>query len=306
MSTPSSASNHTAGLAAIAHSYFTALSDGGFDRVPWSADVVLRTPLRPDAPLRGRSSVEAFFQPLVGQLGHIQILETYFNDAGDTVLVEASVGPLHVMDKFVFRDGQIVEQENVFDPRPVLDAPSPGGISADERALLVEMLQASRERMKELIKAAPANRWHEKPAGGGWSAAECAEHLVLSEDALLGLIRGQILKSPANPTMAVDLRGKDAVIVQAMQDRSQKATTFDFLEPRGTWPDQDSVLNAFLARRGETLEYCRDTRDPLHHHAAPLGQLGLLDGYQWLLLIASHTDRHIAQMESALGSVPTA
>jgi hypothetical protein len=41
----------------------------------------------------------------------------------------------------------------------------------------------------------------------------------------------------------------------------------------------------------------RGSSDNLDHHFAPLGPLGDLDGYQWLLLLASHTDRHVAQME---------
>jgi hypothetical protein len=39
----------------------------------------------------------------------------------------------------------------------------------------------------------------------------------------------------------------------------------------------------------------------LHHHFAPLGPLGDLDGYQWLLLLASHTERHVAQMDEVKG-----
>ena len=58
-------------------------------------------------------------------------------------------------------------------------------------------------------------------------------------------------------------------------------------------------MAAFLPRRAVTLDYVRANRDPLHH-AAPLGDTGLLDGYQWLLLLAAHTDRHVVQMQEAL------
>jgi hypothetical protein len=52
-----------------------------------------------------------------------------------------------------------------------------------------------------------------------------------------------------------------------------------------------------VPKRGATLEYVRQATDNLHHHFAPLGALGDLDGYQWLLLLASHTERHVAQMD---------
>jgi hypothetical protein len=69
----------------------------------------------------------------------------------------------------------------------------------------------------------------------------------------------------------------------------------------GRRPDQGLALDAFLARRADTLDYVRATCDPLHHHTAPLGELGPLDAYQWLLLMAAHTDRHLAQMRDASG-----
>jgi hypothetical protein len=286
--------------AAIAQPYLDALTDGNFARVPWSSDVVLRTPLRRDGPLQGRSSVEAFFRPMVGQLGPIRLVETYLNHRQDTVVAEAQIGPLHVLDKFVIRSGQIVEQENVFDPRPALETSAPGGMSADERALLMEMLETSRDLLSAALSEEPDELWHRKPVDGGWSGAECAEHLVLTEEFLLGTVRNQVLGGPEDPAIAVELRGKDGVVVQAMQDRTHRRKTFDALAPRGRWAGRELLRDAFLARRAATLDYARTSRDPLHHHAAPLGDAGLLDGYQWLLLLAAHTDRHLAQMREAL------
>ncbi len=299
MSSPAFAADHSS-LADIARTYFDALADGDFTRVPWSAELVLRTPLHPGGPIETRSAVEAFFAPMAGRLGPIQLVDTYVNRSRDALIAEAHVGPLHVLDKFVIRSGQIVEQENVFDPRPVLDAPPPGGMTADERALLVELLEASRNRLRNAMTNAPDSLWTRTPAGGGWSPADCAEHLVLSEEALLGLIRGTILAAPADPGLAVELRGKDGIVVQAMQNRAARQKTFDFLEPAGTWRERRAALDAFLARRADTLDFARSTRDPLHHHAAPLGELGMLDAYHWLLLMAAHTERHLAQMQEAL------
>jgi hypothetical protein len=291
-----------AALADIARRYLESLADGNFARVPWSEDVVLRTPLQSGRPFQGRCAVEAFFRPMVGKLGAIRLVETYINRNRDTVVAEAYLGPLHVLDRFVIRGGYIVEQQNVFDPRPMLETAPPGGISSDERMLVVGMLETSRDRMRAALERAPDVSWRRKPVGGGWSTAECAEHLVLSEEALLGLIRGQILSSPANPDLTAELRGKDGIVVRAMHDRSSKSKTFDFLEPKGKWPDRLAALDAFLARRAVTLDYVRGSQDALHYHAAPLGALGLLDAYQWLLLLAAHTDRHLAQMREAVGS----
>jgi hypothetical protein len=60
----------------IAKAYFDALGTGNFANVPWSRDVVLKTPLRPE-PIEGRTAVEAFFRPLAGNLGPIHLDAVY-------------------------------------------------------------------------------------------------------------------------------------------------------------------------------------------------------------------------------------
>jgi hypothetical protein len=249
--------------------------------------------------LTGRQQVEDYLRPLAGNLGEVRIREIFISATRDAMAVEALVGPLHVMDKFVIRDGLIVEQQNFYDPRPVLDAPAPGGLTRDERALLTEKLESSRERFRELVKASE-DELKRRPADGGWTALETAEHLVLSEEALLHVVHRDVLSGTANQSLPLDLQGRDGAIVAAMNDRSQKTKTFEFLIPNGRYQTSASVLDAFLARRAATLEFARSTAEPLHHHAAPLPGLGPLDGYHWLLLIAAHTDRHLEQMREAL------
>jgi hypothetical protein len=182
----------------------------------------------------------------------------------------------------------------------VLDAPVPGGLTADERALLIERLEASRERVRELLNASSEDALKHSPADGGWTPLECAEHLVLSEEALMRMIRHDILSAAPNSALPLELQGRDGAVVAAMNDRSRRTETFEFLVPRGTYETGAFVLDAFLARRAATIDFVRGTKLPLHYHAAPLEGLGLLDAYHWMLLIAAHTDRHVEQMREAM------
>jgi hypothetical protein len=261
---------------------------------------VLRAPLAARNPLTGRAQVEDYLRPLAGNLGEVQIREIFISASRNAMAVEANVGPLHVLDKFVIRDGQIVEQQNFYDPRPILNAPAPGGLTVDERALLIERLEGSRERVRELLNELSREALDRRPLNGGWSALECAEHLVLSEETLMHMIRGQILNGAPNPSLQLELQGRDGAIVAAMNDRSQKTQTLKSLIPCGKYSGGASVLDAFLARRAATLDFVRTSTAPLHHHAGPLEGLGLLDAYHWLLLIAAHTDRHVEQMRDAI------
>jgi hypothetical protein len=172
-----------------------------------------------------------------------------------------------------------------------------GTMTAQERDLLLEMLVSSQRRLIAATVELGLNQWTFAPGPERWSIAQCAQHLTLSEDALLGIVRKQVLEAAANPGAAATARGRDGVVVGAMRDRSQRHKTFDFLVPQTIASSPAAFINSLLVKRAETMQYVRESGDNLHHHFAPLGPLGDLDGYQWLLLLASHTDRHVAQME---------
>ncbi|MBL8220628.1 MAG: DinB family protein, partial [Bryobacterales bacterium] len=273
--------NHLS-LSAFPELYFRGLATGNLAMVPWSDDVVFQGSVH-EQPLQGRKAVEAFLTPLLPGLSNVELLATYSRPETATVVGEAQVGPLYVMDRFIIRDGRIVEQRNVYDPRPLL-GPAEGAMTPADRRRLVEMLAASQQAFEAAVARVPEQRWAVRPDVDSWSAAECAEHLILSEEALLNLVRNQILKSPATQAASDGISGKNDAVVEAMRDRKAKSQTFDFLILRGRWLTQRNALDAFRERRQATLDYVWTSQDPLHAHGAPLPGLDLLDGYQWLLL----------------------
>ena len=292
-------------LVAGSEQYFRGLAQKDMSRVPWHPDVVFRGPLTPDAPrpLRGHAAVRAWFEGLYAALGTVEVLEHYIDESQRSIVTRANVyltqppAVLRVLDRFeVDEAGLIVEQENHFDPRPALGA-LPGVMTAQERDLLIDILVSSQQRLIAATVGLTADQWKFDPGADRWSIAQCAEHLALSENALRGVVRGQLLEATAKPEAAGAARGRDGIVVGAMRDRSHKLKTFDFLEPRTVSSSPAVFVADFLNRRAATLQFVRETNDCLHHHFAPLGALGDLDGYQWLLLLASHTERHVAQMD---------
>ena len=53
----------------------------------------------------------------------------------------------------------------------------------------------------------------------------------------------------------------------------------------------------FKESRDANIAYLGTTQDDLRNHFAPHPALGLMDGYQWILLMTGHTERHIAQIQ---------
>lgn len=171
------------------------------------------------------------------------------------------------------------------------------GLSPQERALLLDRLTSSRDSVRRLCEHISDEQWGTKARPDAWSPAECIEHLILSEEALLGLVRNDILRTEPDRSLPESVRGKDGHVVTGLLDRSTRLRTYDFLEPSGRWRTQKAAWDAFLTRREATISYVRSTEDALHVHGASFGALGVLDGYQWLLAIAVHTERHVAQAE---------
>jgi len=77
-------------------------------------------------------------------------------------------------------------------------------------------------------------------------------------------------------------------------DRSVKAEAPPPLVPKNRW-SPDETLDHFVKSRAKTIAYMQSTPD-LREHAvdSPLGQP--LDGYEWLLFIGAHSERHTKQI----------
>ena len=58
---------------------------------------------------------------------------------------------------------------------------------------------------------------------------------------------------------------------------------------------QKAIVAAFRERRGKTIDYASKTKDDLRARVGD-SPIGPLDAYQWLLFIAGHSERHLAQL----------
>jgi hypothetical protein len=124
---------------------------------------------------------------------------------------------------------------------------------------------------------------------------EVVEHLALAEDFLFGAQQKMVAGPAATPEQRAATKGKDAVILKAVPDRTQKAQAPEPLRPSEKLEGQRIVVSAFRDRRAKTLAYAGKSTDDLR---ARVGEspLGPVDAYQWMLFIGAHTERHLAQI----------
>ena len=164
-----------------------------------------------------------------------------------------------------------------------------------ERQLVVDQLNASRERLLELVHGLTAEQWTFRPAEGRWSIGECLEHVIRVENNVLGLI-GKKLKEGAaelEPPVRID----DALLATAVLDRSAGRQAPEAARPIGQWPDSNELVEEFRKTRRRTTEFAATTPDDLRSYFHPHGAFGPLDCCQWLLVLSLHGARHAEQME---------
>lgn len=116
-------------LKSIADSYFHGLLAGDLSAFPYHEKVALRTPLSEgggQSQILGRTAVLSFFSGIYAALESVNVSGYFYSEDATAIAVQAIVvlksgGQLRVMDLFVFdAQGLVIEQENHFDPRPVL------------------------------------------------------------------------------------------------------------------------------------------------------------------------------------------
>lgn len=183
---------------------------------------------------------------------------------------------------------------SIFTAAPALAADS-GTLSDSERAFLLEQMEMSKKAFLQSISGLSEAQWKFKPAPNVWSVAECAEHIVLSETFLFDTSQ-QILKSPAVPRPAKSNAAFDQQLAVGVQDRSHKATAPEPLVPSGKVNSPADAARLFTEKRDQNEAYVKATSDELRAHVAD-GPAGPMDAYQFLVLMATHTARHTAQIK---------
>lgn len=167
-------------------------------------------------------------------------------------------------------------------------------ISAQDREALIKDLERSRMVFLEAIADVKTDaQWNYKPAPDRWSVAECAAHIIATEDFFRQNV-AQTLKSPALPPGQRSADG-DALIAQSIRDRSQRFQAPTAVEPTGKVVPKAQAIRDFEATRAKTLEYVRTTQDPLREHGTGAPPT-VMTAYQLLLMLSGHTERHTAQL----------
>src|SRR5258708_4769088 len=109
-----------------AKAYFDGIAAKDMSRVPWAKDATLRTPFNPaggeSVLIRRRKAILDFLDTILPAVRSVKLLRCYTGD-GDWVAGQAEIGlangkTLYALNAFRVENGEIIEQQNHYDPRP--------------------------------------------------------------------------------------------------------------------------------------------------------------------------------------------
>src|SRR6266849_540785 len=159
----------------------------------------------------------------------------------------------------------------------------------------VQYLESTKKGVLDATKGLSDAQWNFKIAPERWSVAQVMEHLAAAEDMIRSMTQEQVMKSPAVPLRdAEETKKADDGVLAMVPDRSHKAQAPEPLQPTNRFGSPVAAQKHFVESRAITEEYLKNaTGLRAHLGDSPMGKL---DGYEYVLLIAAHSERHTKQM----------
>jgi hypothetical protein len=163
-----------------------------------------------------------------------------------------------------------------------------------EKDKAIQYLESTKQDVLDATQGLSDAQWNFKPAPDRWSIAECMEHIAASEDFIRGNIANGVMKAPAVPDR--DVATIDAAIIENIPARKNKVQAPEPLRPTNRFGSPEGSIKHFVESRTITEDFLMTTPG-LRDHAAdsPVGTKW--DGYEFILLIAAHSERHTNQIK---------
>jgi len=157
---------------------------------------------------------------------------------------------------------------------------------------ITENLARAQKEFLSAADAIPAERWHVSPGEGRWSACQVAAHLIMVERTILRGTDKLLQKPPQSLPFFKRLHMPMALVESRLiKLKSPIPLDLEMVAPK------EEMLAQLREVRGRSLSFLEETkgRDLSKYHM-PHPFLGVLNGYEWFQMIASHQLRHTKQI----------
>jgi hypothetical protein len=166
-------------------------------------------------------------------------------------------------------------------------------VTQAEKDRALQYLESTKKGVLEATKGLSEAQWNFKPAPDRWSVAQVTEHIAAAEDFLRTLITEKVMVAAAGEP-GRDVKKTDDTVLAMVPDRTTKVQAPEPLVPTNRFGSADGSIKHFVESRAMTENYLKTTTGMRDHVMdSPMGKL---DGYEFVLLIAAHSERHTKQI----------
>jgi hypothetical protein len=163
-----------------------------------------------------------------------------------------------------------------------------------EKEHALQYLESTKRDVLDATKGLSEAQWNFKPGPDRWSVAQMMEHIAAAEDFIrVDFVQKRGMVLPAGDP-GRDVKKMDAAVEAMIPDRSHKAQAPEPLVPNNRFGSPEGSLKRFLESRGTTEQFLRSTAG-LRDYVMD-GPVGKMDGYEFILFIAAHSERHVKQI----------
>ena len=163
-------------------------------------------------------------------------------------------------------------------------------MTQEEREKAISLLTRSRQTVREAVAGVTAEEARWTPAPERWCVLQYVEHLALSDDGIVGMVK-RIMNEPPTPETAEERVAREERIRSMPMPRGVNRAPKS-LQPAAKFASVEEAMKAFEAARERSLEFAQTVEGDLRSHFSSHGVLGPMDGYQWLCANARHAESH--------------
>ncbi len=168
-------------------------------------------------------------------------------------------------------------------------------VTQAEKDRALQYLESTKLGVLDATDGLSERQWNFKAAPDRWSVAQVMEHIAAAED-LFHNGTLQVMATPAGPARdATELKRIDDAVLTNVPDRTNKRQAPEPLKPTNRFGTPAEARAHFIRSRAVTEDFLKDTPG-LRAHYADRPPFGKLDGYEWILLVAAHSERHTKQI----------
>ena len=166
-------------------------------------------------------------------------------------------------------------------------------VTQAEKDKALQNLETTKKNVLESTKGLSEAQWNFKPAPDRWSVAQVMEHIAAAEDFILGMVKEKVMMAPAGEP-GRDVKKTDEGVLAMIPDRTNKVQAPEPLVPTNRFGSPQGSVKHFAESRATTEDFLKSATG-LRDHVTD-SPMGKLDGYEFVLLIAAHSERHTKQI----------